>query len=272
MNFYFYTSYQQSPVGFQLSELTRGAQQAQLIRDEAIQSAQLRSLLTNSGAAFAVGCAEDTDYLVIHNLSHIDADDRQWYISLGVSADKSCHEAFTDLVRKICLDYTGFLCQIGDWFRATPTQPLSYTVDAEALERWMDAPVPETAGMPFFRSAHPVVEQFCAMLEKAGEGIERKLFVLVPESTVAYFFNQNPLFVGELPHYLFTSKEFGCLLVQQEPPREEEPAAQKAQPIWEQLGITKEEFIGYVAAGLICCTGLLMMAGGWLAKLIRRFR
>lgn len=280
MTLYFFNSYQQSPVGFQLSRLKADADQLELVGAQDILPEEFRSLMTSSGAACAVGSAEDTDYLVMHSLSFTDADSRQWYVTFGVTSEKGSREAFTGLIHKLFLDYTGFLGALRDWFCAAPDGPLSYSIQSDALRSWLDAPIPRIADIPFYQTSHAVVDQFRAMLEKAEKGIHRRLFLLVPESTVAYFFTQNPLFDGELPHFLFNSEEFYPLLLKEDALLEgEEPAEQQktASPIWEQLGITREQFIGFVLTGVIAGVGFLTMVSHLIRKnstasSIRRFK
>lgn len=278
MTFYFLNSYQQSPVGFQLSRLAPGADRLEPCSHKELPFEEFQSLMTSSGTSCAIGSVEDTIYLVLHSLSFTDAESRQWYVTLGITADKGSREPFTGLVRKLFLDYTGFLGHLQNWFRATPEEPLSYAIDTEALQRWLDAPVPEIG--PFHQTAHPVVDQLRAMLEKAEKGIHRRLFLLVPESTVSYFFIQNSVFDGELPYFLFNAEEFYQLLLKEAALlKEEEPSQQQkaAPPLWEQLGLTKEQFLRYVATGVIACAGFFAMVSHFVRKnriptSIRRFK
>ena len=267
MTLYFYNSYQQSPVGYQLSRLTPDTDRLEMISYKEFPCEEFQSLMTSSGASCAIGSVEDIDYLVLHSLSFSDAASRQWYVTLGVTSEKESKEQFICLIRKLFLDYTSLLRELQYWFRATPEDSLSYAIDAEALCRWLDAPAPEIDS--FFRTGHPVVDQFRAMLEKAENSLHRRLFLLVPESTVAYFFTRNPLFEGELPHFLFNSKEFYQLLLKEEALLNEETQPQKQKavpPIWEQLGLNKEQFLRYVASGVIACAGFLAMVSHFIRK------
>ena len=136
----------------------------------------------------------------------------------------------------------------------------------------MNGPAPNISKLPFYQASNPVVDQYRSMLEKLGRGIGRRLFLLVPESTVAYFFTQNKVFDRELPHFLFNAEEFYKLLQTDATLLDAEPKeAQKASvPIWDQLGITKEQFIQYVITGVIVCASFIGMAGHLVKRITKR--
>lgn len=266
MDFFFFNSYQQSPVGFQLSCLKAGASQLEKTNIQEILPEEFRSLMTNSGCSCAMGTINGIDYLVMHSLSFADAESRQWYITMGITSEAESRETFLGVIRKLFLDYATFLEVLPKWFHATPTNPLSYEIDSDAVNNWLAEPNPEFDG--FMLTDNPVLNQFRSMLEKAKDDLSRRLFLLVPESTVAYFYTQNPLYDGELPHYLFNSKEFSQILQKEEDLLKEDTTEQPktATPIWEQLGITKEQFIRYVATGVIACAGFLAMINRFIRK------
>lgn len=270
MTFYFFNSYQQSPVGFQLAKLHTDSDQPEEIGGGDILPEEFRSLMMNGGTACAIGSADNRDYFVLHNISVTDSESRRWYITLGITAEEASRAMFEKVIRKLFLDYPGFLDAVQGWFCATPEQPLSYGVHAGALREWMNGPVPEIGKLPFYQAADPVVDQYRAMLEKLGQGSGRRLYLLVPESTVAYFFTQNKVFDRELPHFLFNPEEFEKLLqadaaLLEEGQRKTQAAAA---PVWEQLGITKEKFVRYVLTGVLA-GGILGVVGYFVKKITK---
>ena len=100
MTLYFFNSYQQSPRGFQLSQLEAGDSQLELTDMQNIRSEEFRSLMNSSGAFCTIGFVKNTHYLVFRNISVIDADSRKWYITLGVTSEKS-EEQFVRLLQKL---------------------------------------------------------------------------------------------------------------------------------------------------------------------------
>lgn len=272
MTFYFHNSYQQSPVGFQLSKINPDSDQLERIVEGDILPGEFRSLLINGGVTCAIGSANNIDYFVLHNISITDSESRQWYITLGFTANEASRATFERVIQKLFLDYSGFLAAVQYWFFATPEQPLSYDIHVAALREWMNGPAPNISKLPFYQASNPVVDQYRSMLEKLGRGIGRRLFLLVPESTVAYFFTQNKVFDRELPHFLFNAEEFYKLLQTDATLLDAEPKeAQKASvPIWDQLGITKEQFIQYVITGVIVCASFIGMAGHLVKRITKR--
>ena len=265
MTLYFFNSYQQSPTGFQLSQLEAGDSQLELTDMQNIRSEEFRSLMNSSGAFCTIGFVKNTHYLVFRNISVIDADSRKWYITLGVTSEKS-EEQFVRLLQKLFLDYSGFLTAVRDWFYVTPEQPLSYAVHADVLNAWLRGPVPQISKNPFYLSSHSSVQQFRMMMRKIEEGIHRRIFLLVPESTVGYFYNQNTIFAKELPQFLFNSDEFFKLLLADKTllNTKEQYTPSSSVPLWEQLGITKDKFIQYIITGIIACTSFIGVAGHWI--------
>lgn len=272
MTFYFHNSYQQSPVGFQLSKLPSDFTHLEKIAEGDIQPEEFRSLMTKSGITCAIGSVDGTDYFVLHNISFEDSESRQWYITLGITAAETTRTLFEKLIRKLFLDYSGFLSAVKGWFIATPEQPLTYDIHAATLREWINAPMPAIEELPFYQVANPSVEQYRTMLDRLGEGISRRLFLLVPESTVAYFFTQNKAFDGELPYFLFHAEEFDKLIQMDATlldagPEETQDASA---PLWEQLGITKAQLIKYVIIGAIACVSFISTVDHVVKRITKR--
>lgn len=268
MNIYFYNSYQLSPVGFQLSKFDTDTDQLEQIKEDEFPSEAFHSLMVNSGAACVIGAADGLHYLVVHNISLTDDEDRQWYITLGVAAEQTEHEPFAQLAQKLLLDYPGFLSNIRNWFYATPEQSLSYKINGESLRNWLSLPVPVLTEVPFYCTQNPVVSQYRTMLEALAQSSNRRLFLLVPESTVSYFYSQNKVLDRELPHFLFNPEEFRKLLHRDATVLDAKKTEEKvvSTPIWEQFGITKEQFIQYVITGVIVCASFIGMVRHWVKK------
>lgn len=264
MIFYFYNSYQGSPTGFQMTCWQNGMDKLERIRTEDIPSADLRSLFDYGGNAYALGCDGNLFYFIVSDISYQDEDSRNWYSAFCVCADKAAEAEFVMTVRKILLNFAFFRKTYTGWFTATPEQELSYAINAAAVETWLSSL--EQSEIP--QMQHPVADQFRNMLTAMEQGITRRLFLLVPESTVAYFFRQNPVFDKTVPQYLFSDQDFQALL-DGEPLPELENAEEKndSQPIWEQLGISKELFIRYVLTGTILCVGFI----GTIIHQIRKY-
>lgn len=254
MTFYFYNSYQGSPVGYQLVQWQDSSDQLEPIRTGEIPSEDLRSMFSYGGKAYAIGCDGECSYFIINNLLFRDNDSLEWYGSFCCCADKQSQVAFAKFVRKVLLDFDGFQNAYAGWFIATPEAELSFAVDVAAVSKWLSEPFGEkTSG-----TDHPVFKQFHAMLNDLAKGISRRLFLLVPESTVTYFFNQNPVFVKTVPQYLFSEREFTALLRGEPLPEQKTGDEQQGvPPLWEQLGISKDLFIRYVLTGVIVCAGFL---------------
>lgn len=272
MTFYFHNSYQQSPVGFQLSKLPSDSTHLEKIAEGDIQPEEFRSIMTKGGIACAIGSVNGTDYFVLHNISVEDSESRQWYITLGITAEETSRVMFEKLVRKLFLDYSGFFAAVQGWFIATPEQPLTYDIRATALREWINGPALDIGEIRFYQEANPSVEQYRTMLDRLGKGICRRLFLLVPESTVAYFFTQNKVFDGELPYFLFHAEEFDKLLQMDTTLLDAEPEGtpDASVPLWEQLGITKAQLIQYVIVGAIACVSFISAVDHLVKRITKR--
>lgn len=272
MTFYFHVSYQQSPVGFQLSKLYVGAEQLIKNEEHDILPAEFRSLMLNSGVTCAIGSSEDTSYMVLHNLHVTAADAKKWYITLGVTAGPESKKQFEDIVQKLLLDHSVFISALQDWFYATPDQPLSYAIHVNSFEQWLALPSPSIKTLPFYQIDDPIVNQYRSMLDELKKGSNRRLFLLVPESTVSYFFAQNKVFNKVLPHFLFNTEEFNKLLFADITLLNEKKndTQSESTPIWEQFGITKEQFFQYVITGAIVCVSFIGMISHFMKRATKR--
>lgn len=272
MTFYFHNSYQQSPVGFQLSKIDVASEALTKITETDISSAEFRSLMINSGVTCAIGSKGDTSYLVFHNLHVADTNAKQWYITLGVTAGPDSKKQFEEIVKKLFLDHSSFVSSLQNWFYETPEQQLSYAIHVDAFQQWLSLPAPNIKALPFYQLDNPIVNQYRSLVDELKKGSNRRLFLLVPESTVAYFFTQHNVFNKELPHFLFNPDEFAKLLHKDATLLNEKKGetSTKAAPIWDQLGITKEQFIQYVVTGAIVCASFIGMISHFVKRTTKR--
>lgn len=285
MKIYFFNSYQQSCQGFQLSELDTSDMLARLVTADEIVPDEIRSALTKSGASCLMGASGGEEYFLLRGMEVLGEDDRIWYINFAVTAPMDAHSEFWNFAAKVLLDYAQFQTSVKNWFVATPSDSLSYAIRKDALSAWLRSETPRLSDRFFYQKAHFATEQFLSMMNTAQQGNHNRLFLLVPESTTTYFLKQNEVFTGETPVYLFHSEIFGMLLnadprlfLQEERKKEDAGETQPKDtgiPIWEQMGITEEQFdvlvkAGVLVAGGIATIGAIRMVSGIVKKIFPR--
>lgn len=285
MKIYFFNSYQQSCHGFQKSELDTSTLLLRKVTGDEIVPNEIRSALMNSGASCLMGASGGEEYFLLRGLEVSGEDDRIWYINFAVTAPTDSHLELWNFAAKVLLNYARFQFSVRNWFVATPSDSLSYGIQKEAVSAWLRSEAPRLSDRAFYQKAHFATEQFLSMMNAAQQGIHSRLFLLVPESTTTYFLKQNEVFAGETPAYLFHSEIFGMLLnadprlfLQEERKTEDAGEAQSKDtgiPIWEQMGITEEQFDALVKAGILVAGGIatigaIRMVNGIVKKIFPR--
>lgn len=213
MKFYFFNSYHQSLMGFQLTWISTGEQTLQLAKANRCGTPELQNALFHSGAVCLVGrSAGDVDYFLLRKINVTDPEGRVWYINMAVEADVSERASFQTLVKAVLLRHEEFLRKLSGCFYAK-NEDLSYELDSERF--W--AYVANTAQHPVEAdSFYNMDNVFAGKLLKALTALEtlasQEVSLLVPESTLAYFVNQNPVFQGKKIGQNISCKAFGYLL------------------------------------------------------------
>lgn len=213
MQFYFYNSYQQSPVGFQESWIASGKQALELVESNWCQNQELNSALFHSGAACLVGRGTGgEDYFLIRNVTVKDETGRKWYIYMGVEGDPSERQDFCALVRGILMEHDRFRQVLAECFRPRKGT-LSYALDAGKFWTY----VAGTAQKPvktdeFYDQDHVFTNKLRAALESMEDPALRGAALLVPDGTYQNFINQNPVFQGRKIGQQIPAKAFACLL------------------------------------------------------------
>lgn len=241
MKFYFFNSYHQSLMGFQLTLLATGDQSLQLAQANRCDTPELQSALFNSGAVCLLGkSADGADYFLLRKITVNDTEGRTWYINMAVESAPSDHGAFRGLVRSVLLHHEDFLGMLAECFQVR-NEELSYEMDTA---RFWDY-VARTARVPAAAdSFYTTGNVFGGRLLKALADMKalgaQEVSLLVPESTSEYFVNQNPVFRGTEIGQCISCEAFGYLLARDPAvcTLEEEAPVQKARL---QINMTEEQ-------------------------------
>ncbi len=197
MKVYFYNSYQNSLVGFQLCGYDTESNGVTLLSPNDIESEELKSILLNSGSISALGkTTSGNKFFVIKKLEFTDLTQRLWSVNFAVEADKNSAAMFENTVFNILADLSGFQKMLGECLIVTADEKLSYSVNAEILNAYFLSEKNNAAESDeFFNSSNQTVKSFKNMLKNIGISGE-KLEMLAVETTKKYFYNQNPVFAG----------------------------------------------------------------------------
>ena len=208
MKFYFYNSYQNSPVGFQLSKCNDLDNNLALINSFDIKSEEIRSLLLNSGTVCAIGkTTQGHNYFVIKGISVADDEGVKWYVNIALESDGIAEE-YKAVVYNILTDYSDFKKICEKYMSATNGIDLSYNIDVAAFkEAILSMSVNERAA-EFLSSAEPMISEIKDALENPDN---KSLLVL--EATEKYFASQNPVFNSKKFDLILDSDEFKNLLI-----------------------------------------------------------
>lgn len=283
MTFYFFNSYQLSPIGFQLSCLAGWDSPLYPIQTDKIVPLEVQSVLTRSGAISALGYGEGFYYYLLRGVCVTDDTGRQWYLNLALTADEESKPVFQFTVSKIFLDYPGFLSTLKKCFYPVSEGPLSYGIHSQYLQEW--AEVSQNPSQEFYQTPHFATECFSALLSDVSDGTISHLLMLVPESTVNYFVTQNSCFSNDVPSYQFSADIFrlllyrdGALFERTEPvqhsntsPKQENPVEQSHCFSRNQLGLTQEQMetislVGKIAAVVATCATVAHIIKKWKGK------
>lgn len=215
INLYFNNSYQNSYVGFQYCKYTVGSSQLNIDVKDELSNFEIEKLLHCGGFVCAIGKSEDNTkrYCVYRGLSVSDDSDRVWYINLGIEADERSAEGFYSIVSNLLLDFDGFRTNLAKWFIATPDDTFSYTLDFECVDKCiLEAHELSPDEIEFYQLDMPFVTKFKQMMFDMKEFKDNSLLLFVPESTLKYFYKQNPCFESIKKQYVFSNGIFSGLL------------------------------------------------------------
>ncbi len=191
MKFYFYNSYQQSPVGYQVSGIKTGGRRLRLM-PAGHPDGTVGSCLKNSGARFILYRKKTGDYVMCARGLCVKSvpDERKWYINFAVTAKEEEFSRFREFTYKYYYRHQAFLEELAAWFKPEPEEELSYSLDVERFERYL------SLGFSVTR------EELMAMEETRRRGVDwlanqlRKgeIGLLIPEADEEYFRRMNPAF------------------------------------------------------------------------------
>ncbi len=217
INFVFYNSYQNSYVGFQLSQYMLGSKKLISNREEISSFAETEKLLTNSGSLCALGKSDNTGklYFVYRGLSISDSNKRTWYINLGIESNEESTEQFYSIITDLLLDFTAFENAVKGWFVATPDAAFSYNLDFENVEKYFSNKKHISVDdVTFYKNNNPYISNFKQMLFDMKTAPINSLILFVPETTLNYFHKQNPFFENTEIQYILSSDIFSAIIKQ----------------------------------------------------------
>lgn len=213
MKFYFFNTYHQSLMGYQLTWIATGETVLTLAQSNKCDTPELQSALFNSGAQCVIGKAErNKNYFLLRKNVIADREGRTWYINMALEAEDSEAVQFRSLICHILLDYETFRETLGDCFYAQQEEQ-SYGLDAERFWTYVQGTAePLVAGDSFYDRSNSYVAELLNSLTAMETITASKLALLVPESTLNYFLNQNVIFRNRRILHNIPGKAFRYLL------------------------------------------------------------
>lgn len=211
MKFYFCNSYQGSFAGYQIAEIEGGDRMLHQ-KDAGSLPERVRSCLSNSGMKCILYRDRDGSYgMGIRGLQTEEPKGgRKWYVNLAVKAEEGELSRFLSFVYRYFLEHTAFLKEISSWFTAEPECRLSYSLDADRLNRYMSQEVSPRL------LKERLIQPYCADIRRYRKALTRmeygwkkgEIYLLVGESVQTYFRKQNPAFDGMPIRYFMDGREF----------------------------------------------------------------
>lgn len=213
MKFYFFNSYHQSLMGYQLTWISTNETALTWAQSNRCDTQELQSALFNSGAQCMAGRAVgNKDYFLLRKIAVTDPEGRAWYINMAMEAEASESAQFRCLIRHILLDYGTFRKTLAECFYAQQEEQ-SYRLDTERF--WAYVEGASTHMLPaddFYNQENAHAAKLRNALAALNTMTVSELALLVPESTLSYFLNQNAIFRGRRILHNLTAKAFKYLL------------------------------------------------------------
>ena len=209
-NLYFYNSYQNSNIGYQLTKCDFATAELEVIDSNEITTDEARSAIIQSGTRCVLGTNDDgISYFVLRGIDVTDSNGRPWYINMVIEADEECSEEWAVAIRSILGNHEGFLEDIKGWFMPTE-EALSYAADMVKMAEFLLNG--NETDMSFYDCDNKVAQKYGKILKGLKQMPEKGLLMLVPEATVNYFYKQNTCFEGIEAVNVFSVKVFNGLL------------------------------------------------------------
>lgn len=210
LNLYFYNSYQNSSVGYQLVRCDFATAELEVIDSNEITTIEARSAIMHSGARCVIGTNEDgISYFVLRGTDVTDLNGCPWYINMVIEADEDSNEEWAVAVKNILGNHDGFLEDIKGWFMPTE-EDLSYAADMVKMAEFLLSD--NETDMSFYDCDNKVAQKYGKVLKELDKMNGAGLLMLVPEATVNYFYKQNTCFEGIEAVNVFSAKVFNGLL------------------------------------------------------------
>lgn len=213
MKFYFFNTYHQSLMGYQLTWISTGETALTLAESNKCDTPELQSALFNSGAQCVIGkAAGNRNYFLLRKNVIADREGRTWYINMALEAEASEAGQFCSLIRNILLDYGTFCKALANSFYVQQEEQ-SYGLDAERFWAYVQG---TAESLPADDSFYDRSNSYVAKLLNALTAMETiaasEVTLLVPESTLTYFLSQNVIFRGRRILHDIPGKAFRYLL------------------------------------------------------------
>lgn len=214
LNVYFFNSYQNSYVGYQLARYMVGTDELEIVADKKSMAPEAESILMNGGTTCVLGRNQNgMTYFGLCGLEIADGESRGWFINMALEADQDSASVLLDMVSKIFMDYGKFLDELGGWFYVTPEEKLSFQMNTSVVEQYIRSPQDKSINdIDFYQGENSHIKKYRDMVSGLGTEIGEGIYLLVPETTKQYFYKQNPHFENMASRYLFESKVFKNIL------------------------------------------------------------
>ncbi len=215
INLVFFNSYQNSPIGFQSSQYLLGSKELMVDGEGFSKLTETEKLLTNSGCSCALGKTEkgQKQYFVYRGLCACNENGINWYINFGIESDEKSSEIFYNLITDLLLDFNSFKNSLKNWFIATPDDSFSYNLNFDYIDRYFSEEKKISIDdIEFYGISNPYIDRFKKMLLNMRKSTSDSLVLLVPETTLNYFNNQNQFFKNIEKQCVIEAKAFEGLL------------------------------------------------------------
>ena len=209
MKIYFNNSYEMSQVGFQLSycDTSDGI----LKYAETSVCGTIKQFLESSGSVCIIGKSNNILYAVFKGISVEDTAGRRWYINMAVE-DNHPSVKFTKAVYNILLRYRELCDTLKECFTVANNRGLSYDLSFEKLIHFMNAPVSsELTSTEIFSYPHAYIYKYKKFLQSLKH-FDNRLYLVVPESTLSYFYAQNRAFQRVKPEFVIPANVFDIII------------------------------------------------------------
>jgi len=209
MKIYFNNSYEMSQVGFQMAycDTSDGI----LKYADTSVCGIIKQSLESSGSVCIIGKNDHILYAVFKGISVEDTTGRRWYINMAVE-DNYPSVKFTKAVYNILLCYSELCDTLKECFKVANNRGLSYDLSFEKLIRFLTAPVSsELTSTEIFSYPHAYIYKYRKFLQSLKH-FDSRLYLVVPESTLSYFYSQNSAFQGVKPEFVIPANVFDMII------------------------------------------------------------